>query len=270
MISTFHTPTRIGLRKDHHVKSYPDCCGERCQFRCVLNLSETEILTAQEKETVQWMASHGLILSAAPCMQCLKPMVEVIKKDSRPNRNDSHNWRCNSCKTSSSRRMNSWFEDCRCSLSKAFALIYLILTRSGERADISATCNESKKYVTKWTNWVSAVAEGYEYQRVETMKGTWHHMEADETAFSARKYHLGRRVRKEGTVWITVCIKLDKPDKGRKVLSVAAKILENLQRQHMLELIMKLSSNLPGATISTDAHKSYASIGQSVFSNVEH
>ena len=49
MISTFHTPTRIGLRKDHHLKSYPDCCGEGCQFRCVLNLSETEILAVQEK-----------------------------------------------------------------------------------------------------------------------------------------------------------------------------------------------------------------------------
>jgi hypothetical protein len=204
-----------------------------------------------DKQWLQWLASHRLIRNAIDCSVCHIPMALMSCKNS----NDKFSWRCRNCCNRISVRTGSFFADCQLPTQKVVMLMYYWVCEIKAKhvmyfeslSHWSTIVNYNKHFRTECQNW--SLRSNQQLGGMD-IKGESLFIEVDENYFFRSKHHrkndrsgqcvVGLVERDSGRCWLEM---VENPD---------ASTLECIICDHVL----------PGTTIVTDDWQGYNNIGQ--------
>ena len=114
-----------------------------------------------------------------------------------------------------------------------------------------------------WSSWVQSVGEVLAEQNERRRRepgAPWTTSQWDEVAMGSRKYQRGRRVRQSGVQWALTGVRIS-PD-SQRMEEMDCTFVPTRSAADMGSIMRRRLEDVPGATVTTDCHRSYPAILQ--------
>ena len=217
----------------------------------VRRLAESEVIT-NEYKCIEFLRAQGVLSTRMNCPKCGMRMREEKTKTAK---HDQLRWRCQTrgCRTTTTIRKNSFFENSKAELTKLILVIYFWAADAPQR-EMARESELSERTMVDWCNLLREVCTEELLKTQRKLGGPGSIIVLDETHLAKRKPNTNRGGRPVKPLWLmggvdTVTkeafMQLVPPEEGR-----TAEVLEKIITDNIAD----------GSTIWTDKFPSYNGI----------